>query len=93
MQNNMAHFGRDRGLKMYADWTDAIAAGATPQVTPPRPKGVERNVVLTIQDWGGGHSSTTRSPATIATRTSMPAARSMAWARCTARWRSSIPRR
>ncbi len=30
MQNNMARFGRGRGLKMYADWTDRIAAGATP---------------------------------------------------------------
>jgi hypothetical protein len=54
MQNNMAHFGRDRALKMYASWTDAIAAGATPKVTPARPEGKERNVVLTIMDWGGG---------------------------------------
>jgi hypothetical protein len=54
MQNNMAHFGRDRALKMYATWTDAIAAGQTPKVTPPRPAGVERNLVLTIMDWGGG---------------------------------------
>ncbi len=54
MQNNMAHFGRDRALKMYATWTDNIAAGATPKETPPRPQGVERNVVLTIMDWGGG---------------------------------------
>ena len=54
MQNSMAHFGRDRALKMYASWTDAIASGKTPDVTPPRPAGVERNVVLTITDWGGG---------------------------------------
>jgi hypothetical protein len=54
MQNNMAHFGRDRALKMYASWTDSIAAGALPKETPPRPEGVERNVVLTIMDWGGG---------------------------------------
>ena len=43
MQNSMAHFGRDRALKMYASWTDAIASGKTPEVTPPRPAGVERN--------------------------------------------------
>ncbi len=55
MQNNMANFGRERGLKMYADWTDRIAAGALPKVEPPRPQGVERNAVLTITDWGGGH--------------------------------------
>ena len=54
MQNNMANFGKERGLKMYADWTDRIAAGELPPV-PPRPEGVERNVVLTIQDWGQGH--------------------------------------
>jgi hypothetical protein len=38
---------------MYAEWTDKIAAGALPPV-PPRPEGVERDVVLTIQDWGQG---------------------------------------
>jgi hypothetical protein len=54
MQNNMAHFGKERGLKMYADWTDKIAGGALPPV-PPRPEGIERNVVLTIEDWGQGH--------------------------------------
>jgi hypothetical protein len=53
MQNNMAHFGKDRGLKMYAEWTDKIATGALPPV-PPRPEGIERDVVLTIQDWGQG---------------------------------------
>ncbi len=53
MQNNMAHFGKERGIKMYAEWTDKIAAGALPPV-PPRPEGIERNVVLTIQDWGQG---------------------------------------
>jgi hypothetical protein len=54
MQNNMAHFGKERALKMYADWTDKIAAGQTPKETPQRPSGEERNVVLTIMDWGGG---------------------------------------
>jgi len=55
MQNNIARFGRTRGLKMYADWTDRIAAGELPNAIPPRPQGIERNVVLTIQDWGAGH--------------------------------------
>jgi hypothetical protein len=54
MQNNMAHFGKERALKMYASWTDQIAAGLTPKVTPHRPEGVERNVVITIMDWGNG---------------------------------------
>jgi len=44
-----------RALRMYADWTDRIAAGALPPV-PPRPKGVERTVVLTMWDWGNDTS-------------------------------------
>jgi hypothetical protein len=54
MNNNMTRFGRERALKMFADWTDRIAKGALPPV-PERPKGVERNVVVSIWDWGGGH--------------------------------------
>ncbi|MGE3509119.1 MAG: carboxypeptidase-like regulatory domain-containing protein, partial [Vicinamibacterales bacterium] len=42
--------------KMYADWTDRIAAGELPAHTPPRPKGVERNVVVTMWDWGSDTS-------------------------------------
>src|SRR5581483_3643418 len=45
-----------RGLgdarKAFADWTDSIANGAIPKTAPPRPKGAERNLVLTIWDWG-----------------------------------------
>ena len=55
MGNYMAKFGKQRGLMMYADWTDRIAAGELPKVIPPRPQGVERNLVLTIRDWGEGH--------------------------------------
>src|SRR6202035_3578414 len=50
MVGNMEQYGGQRGLKMFADWTDKIAAGALPP-TPPRPMGVERNVVLTIWSW------------------------------------------
>ena len=44
--------GRARGLEMFADWTDRIAAGEVPPA-PPRPQGIERNLVLTMWDWGG----------------------------------------
>jgi hypothetical protein len=44
-----------RGVKMFADWTDRIAAGELPPA-PPRPQGVERNVVLTLWDWGSPNS-------------------------------------
>jgi hypothetical protein len=39
-----------RTLQMFADWTDRIAAGEVPP-TPPRPRGIERNVVITMWDW------------------------------------------
>ena len=39
-----------RALTLFADWTDRIARGELPQ-TPPRPKGIERNVVVTEWDW------------------------------------------
>ncbi len=38
--------------KAFADWTDRIAAGAFPTHTPPRPKGIERNLVVSTWDWG-----------------------------------------
>ena len=47
----MNNFGRQRGLRMFADWTDRIAAGEVPPA-PPRPQGLERNLVLTMWDWG-----------------------------------------
>ena len=50
MINGLNAFGRERALKMFADWTDRIAAGEVPP-TPPRPKGLERNVVITEWDW------------------------------------------
>jgi len=36
-------------LKTYAGWTERIAGGEVPPA-PPRPKGVERNVVVTLWD-------------------------------------------
>ena len=52
MSGVMNRFGRERGLEMYADWSDRIAAGEVPPA-PPRPQGVERNLVLTMWEWGG----------------------------------------
>ncbi|HXL33878.1 MAG TPA: hypothetical protein VN953_03095 [Gemmatimonadales bacterium] len=42
--------GRNRALAMFADWTDRIAAGEVPPA-PPRPRGIERNVVISEWDW------------------------------------------
>ena len=51
MDARLAVVGRDRALAMYADWTDRIQAGEYPTTPPPRPRGVERNVVVTLWDW------------------------------------------
>lgn len=45
------HLGRERLLDALSTWSERIAAGATPPV-PPRPKGAERNVVITQWSWG-----------------------------------------
>jgi len=50
MSSRMTVFGRKRALAMYANWSDRIAAGEVPPA-PPRPQGVERNVVITQWDW------------------------------------------
>ena len=50
MINGLAQLGPERALKTFADWTDRIAAGELP-ATPPRPQGIERNVVITEWDW------------------------------------------
>ena len=39
-------------FKYLADWTDRVAAGELPSFIPPRPQGLERNVVATVRDWG-----------------------------------------
>jgi hypothetical protein len=37
---------------IFAEWTDRIVKGDAPKQTPPRPRGVERNLVITEWDWG-----------------------------------------
>ena len=50
MINGLGQLGRDRALALFADWTDRIAKGEVPPA-PPRPQGLERNVVITQWDW------------------------------------------
>ena len=52
MSGGLRRFGENRAVAMYADWTDRIMAGEVPP-TPPRPQGRERNVVLSLWEWGG----------------------------------------
>jgi hypothetical protein len=37
--------------KYFGDWTDRIAKGETPKSKPPRPQGLERNIVVSSWEW------------------------------------------
>lgn len=50
MSSVATRIGRKRLLDLYGDWTDRIKAGELPPA-PPRPQGMERNVVITQWDW------------------------------------------
>ena len=50
MSANLNQWGRQRMVRMFGDWTQRIADGELPPV-PPRPTGIERNVVITQWDW------------------------------------------
>jgi hypothetical protein len=51
MSTVLTGLGRERAIRQFADWTDRIRAGEVPP-RPPRPRGRERSVVLTMWDWG-----------------------------------------
>ena len=51
MAAEINRIGRPRALELYADWSDRIRSGEVPPA-PPRPTGIERNVVLTMLGWG-----------------------------------------
>src|SRR2546425_5580026 len=53
MTTALGRLDAPRALKLFADWTDRIAAGELPASPPSRPQGVERNLVLTLWDWAG----------------------------------------
>jgi hypothetical protein len=50
MVGGITGMGKDRALAMFADWTTRIQAGELPPA-PPRPQGIERNIVVTLWDW------------------------------------------
>jgi len=51
MVRDITRHDAQRALSLFGDWTDRIAAGELPFATPERPRGIERNVVLTLWDW------------------------------------------
>jgi hypothetical protein len=50
MLNQLNNLG-EQSFANYGDWTDRIARGELPFAKPPRPQGVERNIVVTLRDW------------------------------------------
>jgi hypothetical protein len=55
MYSLLGQMGKDPTLKTLSGWTEAIEAGAVPPA-PPRPTGIERNIVATLWDVGDDHS-------------------------------------
>ena len=50
MLSGATQLGGPAAMAVFADWTDRIAGGEIPPA-PPRPQGLERNVVITEWDW------------------------------------------
>ena len=50
MLNQLNNLG-DLSFASFGEWTDRIAKGELPFAKPPRPQGVERNIVVTLRDW------------------------------------------
>jgi hypothetical protein len=51
MLGGLAQLGSKRATELFGDWTTRIANGELPSEAPPRPQGVERNIVVTQWDW------------------------------------------
>ncbi|HLK50273.1 MAG TPA: carboxypeptidase-like regulatory domain-containing protein [Bryobacteraceae bacterium] len=51
MLGGLGQLGPERATQLFGDWTTRIAKGELPKEAPPRPQGMERNVVITQWDW------------------------------------------
>jgi hypothetical protein len=51
MIGGLNQLGPERATVEFGDWTTRIAHGELPASAPPRPQGMERNVVITQWDW------------------------------------------
>ena len=56
MVSEAGRIGMEPLMELYAEWTDMIRDGRVPPA-PPRPRGQERNVVLTMWGWATPQSS------------------------------------
>lgn len=51
MTGGINQLGAQRAAAEFGDWSSRIAQGELPADAPPRPQGIERNVVITQWDW------------------------------------------
>src|SRR6204780_1084904 len=51
MTNQIAGNFGGAPFKYLGDWTDRVANGELPKARPPRPSGLERNIVITSWEW------------------------------------------
>jgi hypothetical protein len=51
MLGGLGQLGKERATAEFGDWTTRIEKGELPFDAPPRPQGVERNIVITQWDW------------------------------------------
>ena len=51
MTNQLAGNFGGAPFKYYGEWTDRIAKGELPKTKPPRPQGIERNIVVSSWEW------------------------------------------
>ena len=51
MMGGLSQLGPGRATALFGDWTARIAKGELPAEAPPRPQGIERNLVITQWDW------------------------------------------
>ncbi|MCK9907967.1 carboxypeptidase-like regulatory domain-containing protein [Microbacteriaceae bacterium K1510] len=51
MTNRLAGQFGGAPYKYFGEWTDRIAKGEVPKIEPPRPQGIERNIVVTSWEW------------------------------------------
>jgi len=51
MIGSINHLDSQRAFNLFGDWSERIAKGELPFARPERPKGKERDIVLTLWDW------------------------------------------
>lgn len=52
MARDIGRLDGEKAIANFADWTDRIAKGELPFDKPARPQGIERNLVITMWDYG-----------------------------------------